>query len=135
MRASVARKAIRLILQQAIHAVRLSSSRQRTRARGVVVETMLRLQSAIPDADELRLWWLNLAGEPDLTAWLSQHRDQHAPTAPGVFWLCLPKFSRNRTFLSYVRSLMRSGDMLLLSANLSPGLYADAIARILGPQV
>jgi uncharacterized SAM-dependent methyltransferase len=30
-----------------------------------------------------------------------------------------------------IRSLLRPGDMLLLSANLSPGLYADAVARIL----
>jgi len=42
----------------------------------------------------------------------------------------LPNFVY-RTFLPYVRSLMRPGDMLLLSANLSPGLYADAVARIL----
>ena len=42
----------------------------------------------------------------------------------------LPNFAY-QTFLPYLSSLMRPGDMLLLSANLSPGLYADAVARIL----
>jgi hypothetical protein len=42
----------------------------------------------------------------------------------------LPNFTYH-TFLPYVRSLMRAGDMLLLSANLSPGLYADAVAQLL----
>ena len=42
----------------------------------------------------------------------------------------LPNFAY-QTFLPYVSSLMRPGDLLLLSANLSPGLYADAVGRIL----
>ena len=42
----------------------------------------------------------------------------------------LPNFVYD-TFLPYLRRLMRPTDVLLLSANLSPGLYQEAVARIL----
>ena len=72
---------------------------------------------------------VDLEAEPVLTPWLSQHETAASQRLLACFGM-LPNFAY-RTFLPYVRSLMRPGDMLLLSANLSPGLYADAVARIL----
>jgi uncharacterized SAM-dependent methyltransferase len=94
----------------------------------LVVETMLRIQSTVPTLMTAPLA-VDLEGEPDLTAWLSQHETTVHQRLLACFGM-LPNFPY-RTFLPYVRSLMRPGDMLLLSANLSPGLYADAVARIL----
>jgi hypothetical protein len=42
----------------------------------------------------------------------------------------LPNFAY-RTFLPYLRRLMRPADLLLLSANLSPFPYPDSVAHIL----
>jgi L-histidine Nalpha-methyltransferase len=94
----------------------------------LVVETMLRIQSTVPALTTAPLV-VDLEGEPDLTAWLSQHETTVHQRLLACFGM-LPNFPY-RTFLSYVRRLMRPGDMLLLSANLSPGLYADAVAQIL----
>ncbi len=94
----------------------------------LVVETMLRIKSTVPTLMTAPLV-VDLEGEPDLTAWLSQHETTVHQRLLACFGM-LPNFPY-RTFLPYVRSLMRPGDMLLLSANLSPGLYADAVARIL----
>ena len=94
----------------------------------LVVETMRRIQSTVPTLTTAPLV-VDLEGEPDLTAWLSQHETTVHQRLLACFGM-LPNFPY-RAFLPYVRSLMRPGDMLLLSANLSPGLYADAVARIL----
>jgi len=94
----------------------------------LVVETMLRIPSPLPTLTTAPLV-VDLEGEPDLTPWLSRHETAAHQRLLACFGM-LPNFPY-RTFLPYVRSLMRPGDMLLLSANLSPGLYADAVARIL----
>jgi uncharacterized SAM-dependent methyltransferase len=94
----------------------------------LVVETMRRIQRTLPTLTTAPLV-VDLAGEPDLNAWLSQYETPVHQRLLACFGM-LPNFPYH-TFLPYLRSLMRSGDMLLLSANLSPGLYADAVARIL----
>jgi uncharacterized SAM-dependent methyltransferase len=94
----------------------------------LVVETMLRIQSAFPALTTAPLV-VDLDGEPALASWLSQHETAAHRRLLGCFGM-LPNFEY-RTFLPYLRSLMRPGDLLLLSANLSPGLYADAVGRIL----
>ena len=93
----------------------------------LVVETMLRIQSTLP-ALLIAPLVVDLETEPALTPWLSQHETAASQRLLACFGM-LPNFAY-RTFLPYVRSLMRPGDMLLLSANLSPGLYSDAVARI-----
>lgn len=94
----------------------------------LVVETMRRIQSALPTLTTAPLV-VDLDVAPALTPWLSQHETLAHRRLLSCFGM-LPNFA-HRTFLPYVRSLMRPGDMLLLSANLSPGLYADAVDRIL----
>ncbi len=94
----------------------------------LVVETMLRIQCALPTLTTAPLV-VDLDVAPALTPWLSQHETPAHRRLLSCFGM-LPNFPY-QTFLPYVRSLMRPGDMLLLSANLSPGLYADAVARIL----
>ena len=89
---------------------------------------MLRIQSTLPGLTTAPLV-VDLEAEPELTPWLSQHETAAYQRLLACFGM-LPNFAY-RTFLPYVRSLMRPGDMLLLSANLSPGLYADAVTRIL----
>jgi uncharacterized SAM-dependent methyltransferase len=94
----------------------------------LVVETMRRVQSTIPGLTTAPLV-VDLEVEPALTPWLSQHETTAYQRLLACFGM-LPNFAY-RTFLPYVRHLMRPGDLLLLSANLSPGLYADAVPRIL----
>src|SRR5262249_41920695 len=89
---------------------------------------MLRIQSTLPGLMTAPLV-VDLEAEPALTLWLSNHETTASQRLLACFGM-LPNFAY-RTFLPYVRSLMRPGDMLLLSANLSPGLYVDAVARIL----
>src|SRR5262249_54845215 len=94
----------------------------------LVVETLLRVQSALPTLTTAPLV-VDLDVAPALTPWLSQNETPAHRRLLSCFGM-LPNFAY-QTFLPYVRSLMRPGDLLLLSANLSPGLYADAVARIL----
>lgn len=94
----------------------------------LVVETMLRIQRALPLLTTAPLV-ADLDVAPALTPWLSQHETPAHRRLLACFGM-LPNFAY-QTFLPYVRSLMRCGDLLLLSANLSPGLYADAVGRIL----
>src|SRR5207237_3399163 len=93
----------------------------------LVVETMLRIQSTLSGLPTVPLV-VDLEAEPVLTPWLSQHETAASQRLLACFGM-LPNFAY-RTFLPYVRNLMRPGDMLLLSAHLSPGLHADAFARI-----
>jgi uncharacterized SAM-dependent methyltransferase len=94
----------------------------------LVVETMLRLQDALPALTTAPLV-VDLDAEPPLTIWLAQHETPAHRRLLSCFGM-LPNFAY-QTFLPYVKNLMRPGDLLLLSANLSPGLYADAVGRIL----
>ena len=94
----------------------------------LVVETLRRMQSILPTLTTVPLV-VDLDVAPALTPWLSQHETPAYRRLLACFGM-LPNFAYH-TFLPYVRSLMRPGDMLLLSANLSPGLYVDAVDRIL----
>jgi len=117
-----------LFLQQAAsHCAALVCTPLDTSA-ALVVETLLRIHSALPTLTTAPLV-VDLDVAPALTPWLSQHETPAHRRLLSCFGM-LPNFAY-QTFLPYIRSLMRPGDMLLLSANLSPGLYADAVARIL----
>jgi uncharacterized SAM-dependent methyltransferase len=117
-----------LFLQQAaLHCPSLVFTPIDTSA-ALVVETMLRIQSALPLLTTAPLV-VDLDVAPVLTPWLSQYETPTHRRFLSCFGM-LPNFAY-QTFLPYVRSLMHPGDMLLLSANLSPGLYADAVRRIL----
>jgi uncharacterized SAM-dependent methyltransferase len=94
----------------------------------LVVETMLRIQSTLPALTTAPLV-VDLEGAPGLAPWLSHYETPAHQRLLACFGM-LPNFAYS-AFLPYVRSLMRPGDMLLLSANLSPGVYADAVTRIL----
>jgi uncharacterized SAM-dependent methyltransferase len=93
----------------------------------LVVETMLRIQRTLPGLVTAPLV-VDLGAEPALAPWLSQYETTDSRRLLACFGM-LPNFTYH-TFLLYVRSLMRPDDMLLLSANLSPGPYADAVTRI-----
>jgi uncharacterized SAM-dependent methyltransferase len=94
----------------------------------LVVQTLLRLQRTLPDLTTAPLV-VDLGEEPELTPWLSHYETPAHQRLLACFGM-LPNFVYS-TFLPYVGSLMRPGDVLLLSANLSPGVYADAVSRIL----
>lgn len=94
----------------------------------LVIETVLRLQSTLPMLTTVPLV-VDLDTAPVLAPWLSQHETPAHRRLLACFGM-LPNFAY-QTFLPYIKNLMRPGDMLLLSANLSPGPYADAVGRIL----
>lgn len=94
----------------------------------LVVETLLRIHNALPQLRTAPLV-VDLDVAPILTPWLSQHETPAHRRLLSCFGM-LPNCAY-QTFLPYVRGLMRPGDLLLLSANLSPALYTDAVARIL----
>lgn len=94
----------------------------------LVLETMLRLQATLPDLPAAPLV-VDLDATPDLSAWLGQHENPAHRRLLACFGM-LPNFDYG-AFLPYVRQLMRPGDLLLLSANLSPGVYHEAVQRIL----
>ncbi|MBM3225339.1 MAG: L-histidine N(alpha)-methyltransferase [Candidatus Tectomicrobia bacterium] len=94
----------------------------------LVIETMLRTQQALPALPTAPLV-VDLSEEPDLEPWL-RHAETVAHKRLLACFGMLPNFAY-RAFLPYLRRLMRPGDLLLLSANLSPGLYAEAVGRIL----
>lgn len=94
----------------------------------LVVETMLRLQETLPHLTTAPLV-VDLEGTPELAAWLAQHEHPAHRRILACFGM-LPNFDYH-TFLPYLRHLMRPGDLLLLSANLSPGLYQEAHEHIL----
>ncbi len=94
----------------------------------LVLETMLRLQAAFPTLGASPLV-VDLAAEPDLTPWLAQQEAVGACRVFGCFGI-IPNFDP-AALLSYLRRLMRPADLLLLSANLSPGPCGSAAQRIL----
>lgn len=99
----------------------------------LVLETMLRVQHALPGLASAPLV-VDLETAPDLEGFLTQHEAMFATgsTCRRLFTCfgMLPNFVYD-AFLPYLRRLMRPTDVLLLSANLSPGLYQEAVARIL----
>ena len=117
-----------LFLQQAIpHCQSLSFTPMDTSA-ALVLETMLRLQHALPHLPSFPLV-VDLEVQPDLTTLLAQSETPATVRLLACFGM-IPNFDYH-TFLPYVRSLMRPSDLLLLSANLSPTPYPTACAHIL----
>ena len=94
----------------------------------LVVETILKIQSAFPAVPSFPLV-VDLEAAPDLAPMLAQPETAGTHRLLTCFGM-LPNFAY-QTFLPYVRRLMRPGDLLLLSANLSPLPYPDAVAHIL----
>jgi L-histidine N-alpha-methyltransferase len=91
----------------------------------LVIETMLQL----PFTPRSFPLVIDLETEPDLRPILNQHDSG----AMGRLFTCfgmIPNFDY-LTFLPYLQRLMRPCDRLLLSANLSPTPYPDAVSRIL----
>lgn len=112
-----------LFLQQAVPRCETVCFTPMDTSAALVVETMLRLRSALPDLPGFPLV-VDLEVEPDLTPFLQQPEAPATQRLFGCFGM-LPNFDY-RTFLPYVRRLMRPTDLLLLSANLSPCPYPDA---------
>jgi uncharacterized SAM-dependent methyltransferase len=94
----------------------------------LVVETMLRLQNNLPSLVSVPLV-VDLEAEPDLLPVLEHAEPPNTRRVLACFGM-LPNFAY-RTFLSYVRRLMRPADLLLLSANLSPLPYPAGVPHIL----
>ena len=97
----------------------------------LVLETMLRLQAVFPALDASPLV-VDLAAAPDLDAWLARQEVDGAGRVFGCFGI-IPNFDY-AALLSYLRRLIRPDDLLLLSANLSPGPYGSAAAQRILPQ-
>jgi uncharacterized SAM-dependent methyltransferase len=116
-----------LLLQQAVSRCEAVCFTPLDTSAALVVETMVHLHRALPDLPGFPLV-VDLDVEPDLTAFLRQPEPPAAQRLFGCFGM-LPNFDY-RTFLPYVRRLMRPTDLLLLSANLSPQPYPEASAHI-----
>ncbi len=97
----------------------------------LVLETMLRLQAAVPAFGASPLV-VDLTAEPDLDPWLAQQEADGARRVFGCFGI-IPNFDY-AALLSYLRRLMRPDDLLLISANLSPGPYGSVAAQRILPQ-
>jgi uncharacterized SAM-dependent methyltransferase len=97
----------------------------------LVLETMLRLQAVSPTLAASPLV-VDLAAEPDLRRWLAQQEAHGACRIFGCFGI-IPNFDYT-ALLAYLRRLMQPDDLLLLSANLSPGPYGSAAAQRIVPQ-
>ena len=93
----------------------------------LVLETMLRLEEAFSPLAASPLV-IDLAAEPDVGPWLTQQEPHGACRIFGCFGI-IPNFDYV-ALLSYLKRQMREGDLLLLSANLSPGSYDSAAQRI-----
>jgi uncharacterized SAM-dependent methyltransferase len=97
----------------------------------LVLETMLRLAEAFPTLAASPLV-VDLAAEPEIGPWLRQQEAQATCRIFGCFGI-IPNFD-DAALLSYLRRLMRPDDLLLISANLSPGPYGSAAAQRILPQ-
>ena len=93
----------------------------------LVLETMLRLEEEFPLLAASPMV-VDLAAAPDIGPWLAQQEAQGACRIFGCFGI-IPNFDYV-ALLSYLRSLMREDDLLILSANLSPGPYSSAAQSI-----
>lgn len=94
----------------------------------LVLETMLRLEEAFPDLAASPLV-VDLGAEPDIGPWLTLQETQGACRVFGCFGI-MPNFDYD-ALLPYLWRLMQEDDLLLLSANLSPGPYPSAVHSIL----
>ncbi len=94
----------------------------------LVLETMLHIQDLFPNITSMPLV-VDLESEPELEAFLEQNETIASRRLLSCFGM-IPNFDY-RALFSYIRRLMRPGDVLLLSANLSPGLYVKAKSHIL----
>lgn len=97
----------------------------------LVLETMLRLQATFSTLSTSPLV-VDLAVEPDLHPWLASQEADGACRIFGCFGI-IPNFDY-AALLSYLWRLMRPDDLLLLSANLSPGPYGSSAAQRIVPQ-
>ena len=97
----------------------------------LVLETMLRLQAAFPALSASPLV-VDLATEPDLGTWLTQQEVDGACRVFGCFGI-IPNFDY-AALLSYLWRLMQPDDLLLISANLSPGPLGSTAAHRILPQ-
>ena len=91
----------------------------------LVIETMLRLPVDLKAFPLV----IDLETEPDLLTILGQH-DKHAMGRLFTCFGIIPNFDY-LVFLPYLRRLLRQQDLLLLSANLSPTPYPEAVPHIL----
>jgi len=93
----------------------------------LVVETMVRLQSTLPPITSSPLV-VDLEAEPEILPLLERYEPTNTQRIFACFGM-LPNFVY-RTFLPYIRRLMRPTDLLLLSANLSPLPYPHSLPLI-----
>jgi uncharacterized SAM-dependent methyltransferase len=93
----------------------------------LVLETMIHIQEAFP-ALPCFPYVMDLEAQPDLHPLLAQAEPCPSTRLLSCFGM-LPNFDY-RTFLPYLRHLMRPHDLLLISANLSPEPYPDGCAAI-----
>lgn len=119
-----------LFLQEALPRHRRVGFTPMDTSAALVVETMLRLQDTLPEVAR-HSWPLvaDLEARPELASFLEQAETPDTRRLVACFGM-IPNFDYH-TFLPYVRSLMRPGDLLLLSANLSPQPFPDAVGHIL----
>jgi L-histidine N-alpha-methyltransferase len=117
-----------LFLQQAMSQGAMVRFTPMDASAALVVETMLRLQSDLAPLPSFPLV-VDLEAEPDLLSLLERDEPPNTRRVLACFGM-LPNFAY-RTFLPYVRRLMRPADLLLLSANLSPLPYPNSVPHIL----
>jgi uncharacterized SAM-dependent methyltransferase len=94
----------------------------------LILETMALVQEAFPDLTSTP-YVLDLEAQPDLNALLRPYETAGSQRLFACFGM-LPNFAY-RPFLVYLRRLMRPGDVLLVSANLSPQPFNESAAHIL----
>lgn len=116
-----------LLLQQALPLCTTVHFTPLDTSAALVLETLLRVAQECPTLRSAPLV-ADLSMEPDLRPFFEPYETSDTWRLLTCFGM-LPNFDY-RTFLPYVRQLMRPNDMLLLSANLSPGPYAEAVERI-----
>ncbi len=93
----------------------------------LVVETMRHIQASCPGLTSSP-YVLDIEAEPDLNAELAPYDPADSVRLFYCFGI-IPNVN-HQTFLPYLRCTIRRGDFLLISANLSPNPYPDAIAHI-----
>lgn len=94
----------------------------------LVLETMLHIQDALPDLQSSP-YVLDLEAQPDLTSVFAPYETAASKRVLSCFGM-IPNFEYH-AFLPYIRRLMRPGDLLLLSVNLSPRPFDVSRTHIL----
>jgi L-histidine Nalpha-methyltransferase len=118
----------KLLLQQAVSQCQTLHFTPIDVSAALVLETMEHIQDAFPGLSSSP-YVLDLNVQPELTALFTPHEIAASRRLLSCFGM-LPNFAY-RAFLPYVQSLMRPGDVLLISANLSPVPYSESWAHIL----